>query len=189
MKELLDRYNLSSRQTIYNWAEAADFTLEKGSRNRIEATEEQVALLDSVQNHLRRGNSLESFIPPSQVSIVQSEGNKTDSKVDSKTDNESKDVYSGIDTQVDKLDLLTFLTNLAHLQVQEKDLLEPERQLQELADNGWTIETTRLEKILGVEVRVRGNKTSFQRGCWVFEKVGKIGKQTAWSVSKIDNFT
>ena len=186
MKELLDRYNLSSRQTIYNWAAAAKFNLEKGSSNRIEATEEQVALLDSVQDHVRKGNSLESFIPPSKVSIVQPEKDSIlDSRVDKKKGGKDLTVNPQLDNQYSQIDLLSFFTSIADLQSQEKSLLEPERQLQELADNGWTIETKRLEKILGCEVRTRNGNTSFQRGCWQFKKSGKIGRQTAWKIFKI----
>lgn len=177
MDELMDRYGLSSRQTIYNWAEAAEITFEKGDYQRIEATPEQVEILDSVKEHLRKGNSLRSFVPPSKVSVVHP---TVDSEVANTIDTKTNTVQPKIDT----IDIVHFLSELALRSQESQELLEPEHYLQELADNGWLIESSRLEKILGVRPRLERGKNYFTRRGWKFTKAGRNGREAAWKVEK-----
>lgn len=48
----------------------------------------------------------------------------------------------------------------------------------------WVLTTTEIEQLIGVKPHYEAGETTFQRGCWVFAKTGKIGAQTAWQVSK-----
>ncbi|MDJ0736770.1 MAG: hypothetical protein QNJ47_22345 [Nostocaceae cyanobacterium] len=50
--------------------------------------------------------------------------------------------------------------------------------------SGWIMSTEEVEQLIGVKPRCEAGKDSFQRGCWVFVKTGKMGSQTAWRVIK-----
>jgi hypothetical protein len=50
--------------------------------------------------------------------------------------------------------------------------------------NGWVLTTEEVEDLIGVKPRCEAGKNSYQRGCWVFVKAGKMGSQTGWRVMK-----
>jgi hypothetical protein len=52
-----------------------------------------------------------------------------------------------------------------------------------LASN-WLLTSEEIEQLIGVKPKCEAGKDTFQRGCWIFTKVGKTGLQTAWKVSK-----
>ncbi len=49
---------------------------------------------------------------------------------------------------------------------------------------GWILSTEEVEQLIGVKPRCEAGQDSFQRGCWVFTKSGKMGSQTGWRVVK-----
>jgi hypothetical protein len=49
----------------------------------------------------------------------------------------------------------------------------------------WLVTTEEVEQLLGVKPQCHAGENSFQRGSWNFIKVGKIGSQTAWRVTKV----
>lgn len=62
---------------------------------------------------------------------------------------------------------------LAHLEALEK------------AHNAnWQLTTDEVEKLIGVRPRCHEKETVYERGNWRFTKVGHLGNQTAWQVSK-----
>ena len=73
-------------------------------------------------------------------------------------------------------------TTLAQLQPQNPlwymDVLE-----KAIAYN-WVLSTDEVEKLIGVKPHCEHNETAYHRGSWVFTKVGKVGAQTGWKVSK-----
>lgn len=50
--------------------------------------------------------------------------------------------------------------------------------------NAWVLTTEEVEDLIGVKPRCEAGKNSYQRGCWVFVKAGKMGSQTGWRVIK-----
>jgi hypothetical protein len=48
----------------------------------------------------------------------------------------------------------------------------------------WIMTTEEIERLIGVKPQCHAGENSFQRGCWSFIKVGKMGSQTAWRVTK-----
>ncbi|WP_199331035.1 MULTISPECIES: hypothetical protein [unclassified Calothrix] len=53
----------------------------------------------------------------------------------------------------------------------------------------WLLTSEEIEKLIGVKPKCAVGKDSFQRGCWIFTKSGKMGLQTAWRISKYTNPT
>ncbi|WP_414624713.1 hypothetical protein [Calothrix sp. CCY 0018] len=56
--------------------------------------------------------------------------------------------------------------------------------LERAQDNGWVLTTEEVEDLIGVKPRCEAGKNSYQRGCWVFVKAGKMGSHTGWRVMK-----
>jgi len=50
--------------------------------------------------------------------------------------------------------------------------------------NAWVLTTEEVEDLIGVKPRCEAGKNSYQRGCWMFVKVGKMGSHTGWRVVK-----
>ena len=56
--------------------------------------------------------------------------------------------------------------------------------LERAQDNGWVLTTEEVEELIRVKPRCEAGKNSYQRGCWVFVKAGKMGSHTGWRVMK-----
>lgn len=62
---------------------------------------------------------------------------------------------------------------LAHLEALEK-----------ACSNGWVLSTEEVESLIGIKPHCPSGSDTFQRGNWDFIKIGRLGPQTAWRVSK-----
>jgi hypothetical protein len=49
---------------------------------------------------------------------------------------------------------------------------------------GWVLTSAETQKLIGVQPICPKGSESFQRGCWIFIKSGKLGNQTSWRVKK-----
>jgi hypothetical protein len=49
---------------------------------------------------------------------------------------------------------------------------------------GWVLTSAEIQKLIGVQPTCAKGSESFQRGCWIFLKAGKLGAQTSWRVKK-----
>ncbi|MDZ8052038.1 MAG: hypothetical protein RMX68_000870 [Aulosira sp. ZfuVER01] len=56
--------------------------------------------------------------------------------------------------------------------------------LERAQSSNWLLTSEEIEKLIGVKPKCEAGKDSFQRGCWIFTKAGKMGLQTAWRISK-----
>lgn len=56
--------------------------------------------------------------------------------------------------------------------------------LERAAKARWLITTEEIEQLIGVKPKCHGHDKTYQRGTWTFIKVGKLGAQTAWKVTK-----
>ncbi|UIE40173.1 hypothetical protein [Leptodesmis sichuanensis] len=48
----------------------------------------------------------------------------------------------------------------------------------------WVLTSAEIQKLIGVQPTCPKGSDSFQRGCWIFVKAGKLGTQTGWRVTK-----
>ena len=175
IKELLARYNLKTRQSIYNWCNAVNITLEKDSNGHAYATKEQIELLDQLENHLKEGGKLTTFTPVLMVEI----DNKLDSKLDSVIDNKIKPVYSSIDSQ-----LLGEMMQVIASKLQPVDPLWYMVILERARNSNWLLTTAEVRELIGVKPKTKKGEKTYKRGNWLFIKSGKIGNQTGWKVMK-----
>ncbi|BAY22983.1 hypothetical protein NIES2100_27470 [Calothrix sp. NIES-2100] len=56
--------------------------------------------------------------------------------------------------------------------------------LERAQSSNWLLTSEEIEKLIGVKPKCEASKDSFQRGCWIFTKAGKMGLQTAWRIAK-----
>ena len=159
--ELLERYQLKTRQSLYNRINALGIEpARKG--NKVMFDEEAVKLLDQLDEHLTEGGTLNNFVPTSEVSTVG----------------------SSIEPIAAESDLMPFdpgMMALMQLMESRRSPLDNLRDLEDAVSYGWLLTTTQLEKLLGV--KPRGEQ--FDRQGFLFTRQGKAGREAQWSVTKI----
>lgn len=159
--ELLERYQLKTRQSLYNRINALGLEpARKG--NKVMFNDEAVKLLDQLDEHLDEGGNLDNFVPPSEVTAVG----------------------SSIEPVAAESDLLPFdpaMMALMQLMESRRSPLDNLRDLEDAVSYGWLLTTTQIEKLLGV--KPRGDQ--FDRQGFLFSRQGKAGREAQWSVTKI----
>lgn len=165
VKELLDRYNLKTRQSLYDRLKALSIVLEKDESGHGYATPDQLDRLDQLDEHLKStGATLSNFTPVSEVSSMSE-----DSTLDV--------VYPSLDsTQL----LVNILEQIEHhlARLNPTNPLLHHEILEKASSSGWILSTSEVANLIGT--KPRGEQ--FVRGCWVFHKVGKVGNQSGWKV-------
>lgn len=73
--------------------------------------------------------------------------------------------------------------------VSELNLVNPIHHWERLhiaVEQRFWLSTKEVKKLVGTTPSTRKGETTWQRGCFLFTKVGKIGNQTAWKVTRIE---
>lgn len=182
LKELMERYNLNSRQSLYARFKSLGLVLEKGDRGKIDASPEQVELLDKLNEHLKKGGSLKSFTPPEPEQTVV-----VDAEVVRELEQELEPGIKKIDSIIDRLRRIAEEKEQQQqiILLQERSPLSHHRELAEAAREGWLLTSKEIKSILGVYPKCGKGSDVFVRGCWQFTKCGKIGGAIAWLVEKV----
>jgi hypothetical protein len=172
IQQLLSRYNLKTRQSIYNWCKALQIELNKDKSGRVYLTPDQVEQLDLLKKHLSiPGNTLANFTPVSQVSIET---------LDTSIDSELRHLEINDLTAILLRDILSILQS----KLPETDLLWYHSVLERASDRCWLISTSQICRLIGTKPLTRNGDIVYKRGNWIFIKQGKIGRETAWRVVK-----
>ena len=168
LKDLMERYKLNSRQSLYARFKSLDLSLEKGDRGKIDASPEQVELLDELDEHLKKGGSLKSFLPSVDGVVVGSL--------------ESVEALDRVSTEQQMLEVLVgaIASNL-----QPRSPLWYHEELEKAAAGGWLLTSREVRELIGVKPTCKKGEDVFTRGCWQFVKAGKIGGALAWLVEKV----
>ena len=174
VKDLCDRYSLSSRKSLYSRLNALNLELAKDSQGRSYATTEQIELLDQLQEHLKQGGTLANFTPVTPVVVTTQHRS-------------SLDLTTQPTAQLTAQTLTPeFLGEFAGAIASRLVIspLSPHRELEEASDKGWLLTTAEVRELIGVIPTAPKGEDTYKRGCWLFTKAGKIASQTAWNVSK-----
>ncbi len=181
ISELLERYNLKSRKSFYSRLNGLGITLEKDVRGHGYATPEQVELLDQLDEHLKAGGTIASFTPISTAEVVPVSSSQHTPQ------------HTPVNTTVNTLAeppidnrTLSVLEAIAS-QIQPSSPLWYMDELKRAADEGWLLTTAEVRQLISVKPKTSKGEKVYKRGCWLFQKAGKIGSQTAWRVSKSVN--
>ena len=70
VQDLMARYGLNSRTSLYNRLKHLGIELAKDTKDRGFATSEQLKLLDQLHEHIKAGNSMASFLKASDVDVM-----------------------------------------------------------------------------------------------------------------------
>lgn len=181
IKELCDRYGITSRKTLYNRLNALNLELPKDLDGRAYATNEQVELLDQLDRHLSEGGTLARFTPITQVTIHRE--NQELSSVPETSDLTTQHTAQ-LTTQVTN-ELLGEMIKAISAAIQPQDPLHYMTLLERAADKDWILSTSEVTKLIGVRPKTEKGKHSLTRGCWCFVKTGKIGNESGWKVVKV----
>ncbi len=171
IKELQERYGIKTRQTVYNWCEAAGIEFDKDDRNRSVIPADKLPLLDQVRDHVADGGRLDRFTPISETVP----DTQQDTTLDTIEDTSTPTVYPPEDTH-----LLVQLLGAIASHLPTSSPLDAYRDLEEAAAKGWLLDTSTVRSLIGVAPR--GER--FVRGGWQFDRSGKLGRSSAWRVTK-----
>ena len=185
IKELLERYNLKIRKSIYDWCKkGAKIELQKDENGRSYATPEQVAILDQLAEHLKKPDStLSNFVPVSTVEVNTPVNTPINNSIYSDSSEINPQINTPINTQ-----LLAELTSIGYSLIsalRERDPLEHYSSLEQAMLSNWLLTTSEVKALIGVKPKTKKGDNTFRRGNWVFVKSGKIGNQAAWQVTKV----
>lgn len=168
ISELQERYNLSSRQAVYDRLTALE--LKPVSRGKI--SDEQLDKLDKLNDWLKEnpGSAIADF--PLHPEVMPSE--KLDKSLSTAT----------VDKSLDKPDNFTEALQLVeaiarHFQ-QQRDPLENYKALIFAAEQQLILPSSKVTELIGT--KPKGEQ--FERGSFRFTRSGKIGGQSAWKVQK-----
>ena len=172
VKDLMERYGRTSRDTIYSWCRHARVELRKDDRGLSYATPQQVELLDQVANHVKEGRSLKHFVQVSSLTVepVSDTLSDTSSPIDVRFTSDS----------VSDTERLWQLVGAIASNLQVRSPLQAYRDLEEARQQQWKLSTTQVRQLIGV----RPHGQVFVRGSWIFQRDGKIGASGAWRVHK-----
>ena len=188
IKELLERYNLKIRKSIYDWCKkGAKIELQKDENGRTYATPEQVALLDQLAEHLKKPDStLSNFVPVSTVEVNTPVNTPINTTINNSIYSDNTEINPQINTPINT-QLLAELTSIGYSLVsalRERDPLEHYSSLERAMLSNWLLTTSEVKALIGVKPKTKKGDNTFRRGNWVFVKSGKIGNQAAWAIEK-----
>jgi len=185
IKDLMEKYDLKTRQSIYNWSRALGFELAKDSTGQAYATIEQIFLFDQLSEHLKGGGKLDNFTPVSIAVVDTPIDTAIDRVVDTPIDSElNGGVYQSVDTQIDtanKPGETELLLKIIQAVSGRRSLTDNLKDLVWLAQEGLLVSTDDVAQLIGV----KPHGQVFSRGSFRFIRSGKTGSQIAWRVEKV----
>ncbi len=182
---LRDRYNLNSRKSLYSRLNGLGITLAKKG-NKSYATEEQIALLDQQNEHIKNGGTIDNFEP---VKIAEVTVHNTATEQNGNTDISSLAETTLQSTQLQITpELLENVVEAISTAIASK--MTPPSPLWFMAEleraraSDWKLTTSQVKDLIGVKPTCKKGKKTFKRGSFIFVKSGRIGNETAWKVMK-----
>lgn len=156
---LQERYNLSSKQSVYDRIKA--LLIEPVARGKI--SNEQLDKLDKLNQHLKSGGSLSDFesshieVMPAAIEPVAATTNQ------------------------DRENFLELIEAIARHVAATRDPLQHYAALERAIASGWLLSSSEVRSLIGIQPA--GDR--YQRGSFIFIRSGKIGAQSAWRVTKV----
>ncbi len=181
-KELLERYDIGRSafmNRLANLDKQHGFKLDKDSQGRNNANNEQLAVLDELDEHLKAGRRLEDFVMRSPVTVAQdSVRQASDSKPQVSNNGHLAPSDSYLSDSVQPvLDIAILAEAIAH----RIDPLANHRHLIWAANEQLLLTTKEVQQLIGT----KPHGEIFDRGSFRFIRSGKIGNQSAWRVERI----
>jgi hypothetical protein len=158
---------LIGKQALYNRLDALDLKPTKVGK-RAFVNGEQLKLLDELHAHILEGKTMAEFkSATSQLDKV--------------------DKSSGLTTEHPET-----LTNLIEVISKAIERTTPQRsplwymnELEQAVNKNWWLTTSEIQRLIGVKPVTQKGTQAYPRGCFLFTKAGKLGRQTVWKIDKI----
>lgn len=186
---LCDRFNISDR-TLRRWVE--NLLAEKKivinpikQGQFIYYSEESVKILEQYCQHLRADprNTIVNFELINQVVVEP----PLDTPMSNKDIQVDLSKISGVDLETIKA--IAFQFAIAFAQAQKNSTLSPvdkNKELLECAQHNFWLSTSEVEYYCGAKPYINfadGDRSGYRYGKFLFEKIGKIGRENAWAVT------
>ena len=157
---LQERYNLSSKQSVYDRIKA--LLIEPIARGKISS--DQLDKLDKLDKHLKSGGTLSDF-ESSRTEIFKIEAIEP----------------AATNLTNDRENFLELIEAIARHIAATRDPLQHYASLERAIASAWLLSSSEVRSLIGVAPK--GDR--YQRGNFVFIRTGKIGAQSAWRVTKV----
>ncbi len=174
VSQLQSRYSIG-KQAVYNRLDALGIKpFKEGNRSYITAM--QLRLLDELHQHIAAGGTMADFSadkasPADTVDIVSSQLDTVETSITPSAAANFGELVKAIATAIQPpADPLHYM-----------DVLE------RAAEKDWLLTTAEVKQLISVKPKTSKGEKVYKRGCWLFQKAGKIGSKTAWKVSKSVN--
>ena len=203
VNQLLDRYEIKSRKSLYSRLDGLGISLSKEG-NKSYATDEQIGLLDEQNQHLKNGGILKNFVPTTQgeviapkdtashihnkaqsidrSGIIETVHHNTQPNIQLGTQSESAAILLGDMMQ----NITQAITKVITQNTQPPDPFWNLTKLEEAHEKKWKLTTSKIKAIIEIKPSCKKNETTYKWGSFLFVKAGKIGRETAWVVKKED---
>ncbi|BAQ63173.1 hypothetical protein GM3708_3579 (plasmid) [Geminocystis sp. NIES-3708] len=199
INDLQERYNLKTRQSVYDRLKAIEIQVEKEG-NKSYVTETVLEKLDQLQEHLNLGGSIKTFTPTVKTTVHSKIDNENfESPIDSinsvldKANSSPDSVNSALDKansfldsniQYVQLDLFETLMERVEEVVEKMIPINPISHWEKLdiaVERGYILSSQEVKNLVGT----KPNGTKWTRGAFVFTRTGKIGNQAGWTISRL----
>lgn len=177
ISELQNRYDLSSKQTVYD--RINKLNIQPVARGKISS--EQLDKLDKLDKWIKEGRKIEDFVNQQTGNNGQGQRSSTHQ---GKTVALASNTFNS-SNQLEEIDGISPFVELVHqIAAAVKPQLDPLQHYESLeraARNGWLLTTQEVRQLIGV----KPHDSTFSRGSFTFVRSGKIGRCTAWRVVKV----
>jgi hypothetical protein len=170
------RYGLESRQAVYDRINGLD--IQPVARGKISS--QQLELLDKLDKHIKGGGAIADFPiqPEVEVPALSKLDNQID-RLDNLPDNsENLTAISLMASLVEKM--------MGYIGNRRSPLAEYE-ELEKAVTQEWILSTAKVKDLTGVTPRASKDEMTFVWGSFTFTKVGKLGNQMGWLVTRSKN--
>ncbi len=152
----------------------------KDDNDKAFATQEQLAYLDQLHEHIKAGNKMSTFVKPSQVDVVST--NTVQFSVHSTEQEKAKNAHQTEQLTVQSANAEILLESLVGAIINNmnpvKNSLQKHRELKECEQEKWLLTTKEVEEIVSRKPRKIKGENHAIIGGWKFIAKGKSGNQT-----------
>ncbi|MGB3510055.1 MAG: hypothetical protein WBA93_12595 [Microcoleaceae cyanobacterium] len=192
VQDLLKRYGLSSRTSLYKRLNYLEIELAKDTDDKSFATPDQLKLLDLLHDHIREAGNMATFTKPSQVDVVSVDsGQKSEQGVQLENtknglQSEQQSEQYGVQHSNSEMLLESLVGTIINNINPAKNAIKKHRELKECSQEKWLLTTKEIEEIVGRKPRKMKGKNYSIIGGWKFVAKGRSGNQTLWQVEQLE---
>lgn len=171
LSNLSSRYQIG-RQALYNRMYALGIKPQKAG-NRAYVTSRQLDHLDSLHDHIVAGGTLAEFM--SEVDTLDMSTGGAVTTITEFTGNSMGDLTQLITTAVcQSIAAIISPSPIAYMECLEKAI-----------EKKWMLATSEVRSLIGIQPKADRDGL-YRRGGFVFKKVGKVGRESAWIADRLN---